>query len=55
MYLTSGYDGAPFGLLVVNAGGSRPVRPGHGERALEDVNVDPNTAQVTITTDPGPW
>ena len=33
-YLTSGYDGAPFGILVQHPGGRRSVQPRRGERAL---------------------
>ena len=34
VFLTAGYDGAPFGLLVSNPGGGGSVRPWDGERPL---------------------
>jgi hypothetical protein len=53
VYLTSGYDGAPFGLLVQTRAQAGPFDLGN-VNVRSRINVDPNTAQVTITTDPGP-
>ena len=53
-YLTTGYDGAPFGLLVqTNAEHVGPFNLGV-INVRSRINVDENTAAVTITTDPGP-
>jgi hypothetical protein len=53
VYLTSGYDGAPFGLLVATEAKAGPFNLGMLD-VRSQINVDPNTAAVTITTDPGP-
>jgi uncharacterized repeat protein (TIGR01451 family) len=53
-YLTTGYNGAPFGLLVsTNAEHAGPFNLGV-INVRSRINVDKNTAQVTTTTDPGP-
>ncbi|MGO9488601.1 MAG: hypothetical protein ACLQBB_06195 [Solirubrobacteraceae bacterium] len=53
VYLTSGYDGAPFGLLVRTLVAVGPFDLGHVD-VRSRINVDPNTAAVSVTTDPGP-
>jgi hypothetical protein len=52
-YLTSGYDGAPFGLLVRTLAQVGPFNLGW-VNVRSRINVNPNTAQVTVTSDPGP-
>jgi hypothetical protein len=53
-YLTTGYDGAPFGLLVsTDATHVGPFNVGI-INVRSRINVDEHTAAVTITTDPGP-
>jgi hypothetical protein len=54
VYLTTGYDGAPFGLLVsTNAEHAGPFNLGV-INVRSRINVNKETAAVTITTDPGP-
>ncbi|HTZ63861.1 MAG TPA: hypothetical protein VMB51_07125 [Solirubrobacteraceae bacterium] len=53
VYLTSGYDGAPFGLLVRTLAQAGPFNLGY-VNVRSRINIDPHTAQVTITSDPGP-
>jgi hypothetical protein len=53
VYLTSGYDGAPFGLLVEMEAKAGPFDLGRVYvRSRIDVNSE--TAAVTVVTDPGP-
>ena len=52
-YLTTGYDGAPFGVLVQTPAVAGPFNLGM-VNVRSRINVDPNNATVTITTDPGP-
>jgi hypothetical protein len=53
VYLTRGYDGAPFGLLVRTLAKAGPFNLGYvNVRSRIDVNA--TTAAVTVTTDPGP-
>jgi hypothetical protein len=52
-YLTTGYDGAPFGLLVATLAKTGPFNLGM-VYVRSRINVNPTTAAVTITTDPGP-
>jgi hypothetical protein len=53
VFLTTGYDGAPFGLLVRTLAKAGPFNLGYID-VRERINVNPQTAAVTITTDPGP-
>jgi hypothetical protein len=54
VYLTTGYDGAPFGLLVsTNAEHAGPFNLGI-INVRSRINVDRTSAAVTVTTDPGP-
>jgi hypothetical protein len=53
VYLTTGYDGAPFGLLVSTLAKAGPFNLGY-VNVRSRINVNPTTAAVTITTDPGP-
>jgi hypothetical protein len=53
VYLTTGYDGAPFGLLVRTLAKAGPFNLGY-INVRERIDVNPHTAAVTITTDPGP-
>ncbi len=52
-YLTSGYDGAPFGLLVQTKAEAGPFNLGIVD-VRSRINVNEETAAVTVTTDPGP-
>jgi hypothetical protein len=53
VYLTSGYDGAPFGLLVQTLAKAGPFDLGN-VNVRSRIDVNPDTAAVSITTDPGP-
>jgi hypothetical protein len=53
VYLTTGYDGAPFGILDATLAKAGPFNLGMVD-VRSRINVDPNTAAATITTDPGP-
>ena len=52
-YLTTGYDGAPFGVLVQTPAVAGPFNLGM-VNVRSRINVNPVDATVTITTDPGP-
>jgi hypothetical protein len=53
VYLTSGYDGAPFGILDATLAQAGPFNLGM-VYVRSRINVNPETAAVSITTDPGP-
>ncbi len=53
VYLTKGYDNAPFGLLVVTAADAGPFHLGNVD-VRSKIFVDPFTAAVTIESDPFP-
>jgi hypothetical protein len=52
-YLTTGYDGAPFGILDATEAKAGPFDLGMVD-VRSRIDVNPETAAVTITTDPGP-
>jgi hypothetical protein len=53
IYLTGGYEGAPYGLSIVVPIDAGPFNLGT-EVVRGRIEVDPHTAQLTITTDPLP-
>jgi hypothetical protein len=52
VYLTAGYNGAPFGLLASTVAKAGPFNLGV-VNVRSRINVNPTTAAVTITTEPG--
>jgi hypothetical protein len=53
IYLTGPYDGAPFGLSIVTHVIAGPFNLGTVITRAK-IEIDPHTAQVTVTTDPLP-
>jgi hypothetical protein len=57
VYLTNGYKGAPFGEVAEVPAVAGPFNLGEGGRPIAvrgAIQIDPNTAQVTVFSDPFP-
>ncbi len=53
VYLTQGYDGAPFGVVDATNVEAGPFKLGW-VYVRSRINIDPNTAVASVTTDAGP-